>query len=173
MEALMVVDSFKFLPRVLAAFYQMTDQEPELPIPWTPLSTPVPECKFGLITSGGLYHKDHEPPFNLEREREEPTWGDPTYRSIPVDFQGDKVAASHLHLNTRDMIADLNILLPIHRFQELTLEGHIGGLASCAYSFMGYQGFPPNTEAWETIYGPQVAGKFNAEGVRCVLLTPA
>ena len=49
----MAVDSFKFLPRILATFYQMTDQEPELPIPWTPLSRPPANCKFGLITSGG------------------------------------------------------------------------------------------------------------------------
>ena len=169
----MTVDSFKFLPRILAAYYQMTDREPDHPIPWTPLSSPLAECKFGLVTSGGLVHKESEPPFDLERERREPTWGDPTYRIIPADIQKDRVSASHLHLNTSDVVKDLNILLPIHRFQELALERVVGGLASRAYSFMGYQDFPPDTAAWEEIYGPQVAREFKAEGVRCVLLTPA
>ena len=169
----MAVDSFRFLPRALAAFYQMTDRKPDFPIPWTPLSSPLSECKFGLVTSGGLYQQDLAPPFDLARERQEPTWGDPTYRIIPANIQREKVAASHLHLNTKDIVEDLNILLPIHRFQELALKGRVGGLASCAYSFMGFQGFPPDTAAWEEIYGPQIAQEFKAEGVRGVLLTPA
>jgi D-proline reductase (dithiol) PrdB len=169
----MPVDSFKYLPRIIATFYQMTDCQPELPIPWTPLSRPLAECKFGLVTSGGLYCQGVEPPFDLERERQEPTWGDSTYRTLPTDIQQAKVGASHLHLNTRDMLEDFNILLPIHRFQELVVEGRIGGLARHAYSFMGYQGFPPDTTAWEEIYGPQVAEKLKVEEVDCVLLTPA
>ena len=169
----MPVDSFKYLPRIIAAFYQMANRQPELPIPWTPLSRPLSECKFGLVTSGGLYHRGVEPPFDLEREKQEPTWGDPSYRSLPADVQPTEVGASHLHLNTRDILEDLNILLPIHRFQELAAEGRIGGLARHAYSFMGYQGFPPDTTAWQEVYGPQVAEKLKAEGVDCVLLTPA
>jgi hypothetical protein len=38
---------------------------------------------------------------------------------------------------------------------------------------MGYQGFPPDATAWRETYGPEVAEKFKAEGVDCVLLTPA
>ncbi len=169
----MPVDSFKYLPRIIAAFYQMTDRRPELPIPWTVLPRPLSGCKFGLVTSGGLYHRGAEPPFDVEREKREPTWGDPTYRTLPTDIRQADVGASHLHINTRDVLLDINILLPVHRFRELTAEGRIGGLAEHAYSFMGYQGFPPDTTAWREVYGPQVAEKFEAEGVDCVLLTPA
>lgn len=169
----MTVDSFRFLPRVLAAFYQMTDQEPEFAIPWTLLERPLTECKFGLITSGGLYQRGTEPPFDLEREKQEPTWGDPSFRTIPIDIQKQEIAVSHLHLNTQDVLEDPNILLPAHRFRELVASGRIGGLARRAYSFMGYQGFPPDTAAWEEMYGPQVASLLKAEGVDCVLLTPA
>jgi D-proline reductase (dithiol) PrdB len=169
----MPVNSFKYLPRIIAAFYQMTDRQPELPIPWTSLSRPLAERKFGLVTSGGLYQRGVEPPFDVEREKQEPMWGDPTYRTLPSDIRQAEVGASHLHLNTRDMLEDFNIVLPIHRFQELAAEGHIGGLAKHAYSFMGYQGFPPNTTAWQETYGPQVAEKLKAEEVDCVLLTPA
>jgi D-proline reductase (dithiol) PrdB len=169
----MPVNSFKYLPRIIATFYQMTDRQPELPIPWTPLSRPLAELEFGLVTSGGLYQRGVEPPFDVEREKQEPMWGDPTYRTLPSDIPQAEVGASHLHLNTRDMLEDFNIVLPIHRFQELAAEGHIGGLAKHAYSFMGYQGFPPDTTAWQETYSPQVAEKLKAEGVDCVLLTPA
>jgi hypothetical protein len=61
----------------------------------------------------------------------------------------------------------------VQRFQELVEEGRIAALADPAYSFMGYQGFPPDASAWRETYGPQVADGFNREGVHCVLLTPA
>lgn len=169
----MPVDSFKYLPRLIAMFYKMTDVRPEFPIPWTPLPGSLPECKFGLVTSGGLFHQGVEPPFDLEREKQEPTWGDPTYRTIPDDIQQTKVGASHLHLNTQSVRSDINVLLPIHRFRELATGGYIRGLAKHAYAFMGYQGFPPDTTAWRETYGPQVAEKFKAQKVDCVLLTPS
>ena len=168
----MPVDSFKYLPRLIATFYQMSDRQPELPIPWTPLPRPLSDCTFGLVTSGGLYHRSVEPPFDLAREKQEPSWGDPTYRTLPIDIPQAEVGASHLHINTRDVLADVDILLPIHRFVQLAAEGRIGGVADHAYSFMGYQGFPPDTSAWQETYGPQVAERFKAAGVDCVLLTP-
>ncbi len=169
----MPVDSFKFLPRSLAAFYQATDLQPQLPIPWTPLERPLAECKFGLLTSGGLYVRGLEPPFDLEREKREPTWGDPTFRRLTVNIRQEDVGVSHLHLNPRDILLDFNILLPIRRFQELVSEGRIGGLAQNAYSFMGFQGFPADTQAWQETYGPQVAAELKADGVNCALLVPA
>jgi len=121
------VDSFKYLPRVIAASYQITAPQSDPPILWMPLSRPLAETKFGLITSGGLYRGGVEPPFDLERERQEPVSGDPTYRVLPVEVDLAEVGASHLHLNTQDILEDFNILLPIHRFQELAVEGRAGG----------------------------------------------
>ena len=169
----MTVDSFKFLPRLIAMFYRMTEREPLLPIPWTPLSRPLSECKFGLVTSGGLFLREAEPPFDVELERENPTWGDPSYRVIPADIQASAVSVSHLHYNNSDVEADFNILLPIHRFHTLVEEGQVGDMAESHYSFMGYQGFPADTTEWEDRYGPAVAEAFLNEGVNCVLLTPA
>lgn len=168
----MAVDSFKFLPRMIATFYQLTQREPEYPIPWTPLTKPLADCKFGLITSGGLYQKGVELPFDVAREKREPSWGDPTYRTIPASISQAEVGVSHLHLNPAFAEADVNVMLPVHRFQELAAAGEIGGLADEAYSFMGFQGFPPDTSAWQEIYAPQVAAKFKAAGVDCILLTP-
>ena len=143
----MPVDSFKFLPRIIAAIYETSNQEPELPIPWTPLGRPLDECTIGLVTSGGLYHKGVDPPFDIERELAEPTWGDPSYRAIPLDIPQDEVGVSHLHVNPISVLTDINVLLPIQRFQELAAAGEIGGLADPAYSFMGYQGYPPDPKA--------------------------
>jgi D-proline reductase (dithiol) PrdB len=169
----MPIDSFKYLPRIIATYYQATQRQPELPIPWTPLPRPLAQCKFGLLTSGGLYQRQVQEPFDLQREKREPTWGDPTYRRIPASVRQEQVGASHLHINTRDVLQDLNVLLPIYRFQELAAQGLIGGLAEYAYSFMGYQGFPADTAPWQHTYGPQVAEELKSEGVDCVLLTPA
>lgn len=169
----MPVDSFKYLPRIIGAFYQMDETEPALPIPWTPLARPLRECTFGLVTSGGFYRRGVEPPFDLERERREPTWGDPGYRVLPWDVGPAEIGISHLHLNPADLLLDPNILLPLGRFRELAADGRIGGLAARAYSFMGYQGYPPDTSAWEEIHGPRVAEDLLAQGANCALLTPA
>lgn len=169
----MTVESFKFLPRLIAMFYRMTKRAPQTPIPWTPLGRPLSECTFGLVTSAGLYVRESDPPFDVERERQEPTWGDPSFRAIPSGIESSAIGASHLHFNTADVEADFNIQLPIHRFLTLVEEGRIGGLAETNYSFMGYQGFPPDTTEWEERYGPEVAQAFLNMGVNCVLLTPA
>jgi D-proline reductase (dithiol) PrdB len=169
----MTVDSFKYLPRIIAFYYQKTAKKSDLPTPWTPLSKPIRDSKFGLVTSGGLYNRQTDKPFNIEREEREPTWGDPTFRKIPVDIDPIVIGASHLHIKVDDILNDINILLPIHRFQELVTNAKIGGLNETAYSFMGYQGFPPDSKAWRDVYAPTVAQDFIENGVDCVLLTPA
>lgn len=172
-RSIMTVDSFKFLPRLIATFYKMTEREPQEPIPWTPLACPITEIKLGLVTSGGLYLVDSQEPFDLEREREQPAWGDPSYRAIPATVKKRDLSVSHLHLNTEDIETDFNILLPISRMKELVNEGLVGSMANQHYSFMGYQGYPPDTNAWEKTYGPEVAEAFLNDGVHAVLLTPA
>jgi hypothetical protein len=115
----MEVDSFRYLPPLIKRYYQLSHVRKELPIPFTPLRKPLRECRFGLVTSGGLYHKGREQPFDEERERREPSWGDPGYRTLPVGMDPAEVGVSHLHINRRDVVADMNILLPVQRFEEL------------------------------------------------------
>jgi D-proline reductase (dithiol) PrdB len=166
----MPVDSFKYLPRSIAAYYQTLVVQKADPIPWTPLSKPMGECRVAAVTTAGIYNKDTEPPFDAEREKREPMWGDPTYRVIPRDIRQEQIGASHLHLNLRDMLADFNTVLPLHRLAELESGGVIGSLADTNYSFMGYQ---PNTTEWRDRYGPEVAGLLKDEAVDAVLLAPA
>jgi len=166
----MPVDSFKYLPRSIAAYYQTLRADRADPIPWTPLSKPLSQCRFALVTTAGIYEKGRDAPFDAEREKREPMWGDPTYRRIRRDVAQGQIGASHLHINNRDILADVNIVLPLDRFAELETEEVIGSLAPTAYSFMGYQ---PNTSEWRERYGPEVAGLLKDEAVDAVLLTPA
>src|SRR3972149_6814115 len=105
----MAVDSFKFLPRSLAAYYQNLPVRREEPLPWTPLARPVRDCRFALVTTAGVYVEGREPPFDAEREKREPMWGDPSYRRISRDVGQAQIGASHLHINNRDILADVNL----------------------------------------------------------------
>lgn len=169
----MRVDSFKYVSRLVARYYRMSNVRLERPIPWTALRKKLQDARFGLVTSAGLFHRGIDPPFNLERERAEPTWGDPTFRTLPSTIRQDEVGVSHHHINASGALADVNVLLPVTRFKELVEEGVVGSLAPHVYSFMGYQGFPADLGAWRQLYGPQVAERLLSEGVDCVLLTTA
>ncbi len=169
----MEVDSFRYLPSLIKRYYQFSRVQKELPIPFTPLPKPLDLCRVGLVTSGGLYDTRREQGFDQEGERRNPAWGDPSFRTLPVDMDLADVGISHLHISHDDVLADPNILLPIQRFRELVADGRVGGLAPNAYSFMGYQGFPSDLSGWRDTYGPAVRDRLLAEGVDCVLLTTA
>jgi D-proline reductase (dithiol) PrdB len=166
----MTVDSFKYLPRSIAAYYQTLVVQKADPIPWTPLAKPLNRCRVVAITTAGIYDKDREPSFDAEREKREPMWGDPTYRRISREIRQEQIGASHLHINHRDMLADLNTVLPLQRLAELESQGVIGSLSETNYSFMGYQ---PNTTEWREHYGPEVAGLLKDDAVDAALIAPA
>lgn len=168
-----MVDSFKYLPRLIALFYQSQTVEPPSDIPWTPLARPLNRARIALVTSAGLYHRPTQPPFDLHREQEEPTWGDPSFRRIPSHTPLGELGVSHLHINPEPMLQDINVVFPLQRLAELAEEGFIGSIATDGYSFMGYQGFPPDTRRWQEETAPQVAEALKADGVQGVLLTPA
>ena len=165
----MPIDSFKYLPGSIAAYYRNLSTQRVEPIPWTPLRKPVSQARWALVTTAGVYVPGLEPPFDTEREKREPMWGDPTYRRIPRDVRQEQIGASHLHLNNRDILADVNIVLPVHRFLELEGEGTIGSLAPTSYSLMGYQ---MNLREWREKYVPEVASLMRGEAVDAVLITP-
>ncbi len=166
----MTVDSYKYLPRSFRAGYENTPMQAEEPV-WAPLSTPVEQATIALLTSAGLYIEGEQEPFDVEREREHPTWGDPTYRVIPRDVAQQAIAATHLHLNTRDLLIDFNVALPIRAFGELEAEGRIGRLADEHYAFMGFQ--ESGAEQWRTHYGPEVARRLKDAGVHALVMAPA
>jgi D-proline reductase (dithiol) PrdB len=172
----MPVNSYKWLPYTLAAWIQRVWKVPDErdSVPFTPLRKPLSQTRFALLTTGGLYLKGRQKPFDMEREEREPDWGDPTYRVIPRKTRLGAIGVAHKHYNPADVEEDFNILLPIHRFLELEAAGEIGSLAPSHYSVMGYQGHPgPGWKPWQERYGPKMVARMQAEGVEAVLLTPA
>jgi hypothetical protein len=81
----MRVDSFAFLPRSFRPLFEKAPRLPghEAPV-WAPFEKRLAEAKVGLLSSAGLYVKAVQPPFDGERERREPTWGDPSWSAIPA-----------------------------------------------------------------------------------------
>ncbi len=172
----MPVDSYKWMPYSLAAWIKQEyrGEEETGTTPFAPLAKPLSETRFALLTTGGLYLKGQQQPFDIEREDLEPEWGDPSFRVIPTGTQLGEIAAAHTHYNPADAEEDFNILLPIHRFLELERAGKIGSFAPSAYSVMGYQGHPlPDYTQWRETYGPQMLEQMKSEGVEALLLTPA
>lgn len=164
----MAVDSFRWMPPALANYYRNLGLKRE-EVPWTPLRKPLSECRFSLLSTAGAYVKGEQEPFDLEREKREPTWGDPSYRAIPRDVRQEQIGVAHLHINTADLEADINVALPIHRFLELEASGEIGSLAPTSYAVMGYQ---ESNDEWAQRYGPEIASRMKDEEVDCAFLTP-
>jgi D-proline reductase (dithiol) PrdB len=165
----MSIDSYKWLPPSLKAYFANMVVETPLSTPWTPLAKPLTHARVALVTTAGINVRGMEPPFDYEREQREPNWGDPSYRGLPRDLRQEQVQTGHLHINNEDIARDFNVAIPISRMLELEAAGVVGELAATNYSFMGYQ---PDTREWVSTYGPQVAGLMKAEGVDAVVLTP-
>lgn len=166
-----VVNGFHFLPPSLGAW--IAKDIPARPfeghIPWTPLKRPIRETTFTLMTSAGISMKT-DPPFDVAREKREPAWGDPSSRQIPASASESDINVNHLHINTGYIKQDINVMLPLNRFQEFEKEGIIGRLASTCYSYYGFQ-MDPAQLLERTL--PAVADQMRAENVEAVLLTPA
>jgi D-proline reductase (dithiol) PrdB len=165
------VDGFHFLPPGLAAWIRTFIPKEEFSgyVPWTPLSKPLKETTMALITSAGISLK-HDRPFDMEREKREASWGDPTSRELPRGTTEKDIQIHHLHINPKPIFQDINVILPLGRMAEFEKEGVIGRLAPTAYSFYGFQ--------WESreflSQGIEpISKKMRQEGVDAVLLTPA
>jgi D-proline reductase (dithiol) PrdB len=166
----MPIDSYKFLPRSFRAGYEQSSYLADEPV-WAPLEKAMTGATIALLTSAGIYLKDSQQPFDLEREKANPTWGDPTYRVIPRAVQQDEIDAAHLHINTRDILQDFNVALPIRRFETLAEEGAIGAVAEEHYAFMGFQ--ERGAKEWQEKYGPEVAARIREANVHALVLAPA
>jgi D-proline reductase (dithiol) PrdB len=166
-----IVDGFRFLPPALKAWVQTFIPEEEFkgPIPWTPMSKSLSQTTIALVTSAGISLKS-DPPFDMEREKREPTWSDRSFRAIPRGTTEEDIEVNHLHINTTYIKQDINVILPLARMAEFEQERTIGRLAPTAYSFYGFQW--QNTDFLKEAIEP-ISEKMKLEGVETVLLTPA
>ena len=99
-------------------------------IPWTPYQGRPSAQTFGLVTSGGLYLKQSQPPFNTDSIH-----GDPSFREIPKTVRQEDLGIAHAHYDHSLAEQDINIIFPVQRFVELEKEGIIGRVPDTLYSF--------------------------------------
>ena len=135
--------------------------------PFTKLSKPASETRFGLITTGG-YSIDGEQ--EHMRPSADFTGATPQIRRIPLSVDRSKLVIHHRGYDNRFAKEDYNANLPLDRLQELIAEGVIGSLSETTFGLMGLQ---PDVEPLikETI--PEIVESFKADRVGAALLVPS
>ena len=132
-------------------------------VPWTPYSGKPSEQTFALVTSGGLYLKDSQPPFDTESIH-----GDPSFREIPRTARSEDLRFAHAHYDHSLAEQDVNTIFPIQRFIELEKERIIGKLTQTNYSFSYVNDVQPLIT--NTIR--ELIGRIKAAGVDVLFLVP-
>ena len=92
---------------------------------------------MAAISSGAVALKS-DTPFDLEGERRNPWWSDPTFRVLPATATERDTEVYHLHIDPSFGREDLNCLLPLGRLAEMADAGEIGQVAPRHLSYMGY-----------------------------------
>lgn len=167
----MRVDSYAYLPRSFRAMYA---EPPRLdgedsPV-WADMETRLSDATIALLTSGGLFVQDSQPSFDVDRERAEPTWGDPSWRAIPRDTHQGALAMAHLHLNATDTLADHEVSLPLRTLDRLVGDGVVGASADKHYSVMGFQ--EAGLETWRSTTAPEIIESLRDDRVDGIVLAP-
>jgi D-proline reductase (dithiol) PrdB len=165
-----LVDSYRFLPRSFVPMYENPERLPDQTEPvWAPFEARLADASVALLTSAGLSLAEEQPGFDLERERRQPTWGDPTHRVIP-HLTGAPLAMSHLHVDNADALADRNAVLPMDVLEALVREGRVGAAAPRHVSVMGYQ--QEGLEVWRTQTAPAIVELLRDQRTDGVVLAP-
>jgi D-proline reductase (dithiol) PrdB len=103
------------------------------PVPWTPLTRPLAQCKLALVSSAGFVLPD-QPPFDSGIKG-----GDPSFREIASDADVRTLRESHRStvFDHAGMRADPNLAFPLDRVRELVSRGRLGAVNRRHLSCMG------------------------------------
>jgi len=166
----MSIDSYRFLDfasrQVMKAW---AGRQKPGEIPFTPLAKPLRECTVALLSTAAVARNDDRP-FDQERERRDPWWGDPSFRVVPLGTTERDVRLYHMHIDPRFGEADLDVVLPMRRLVELAGAGLVGRAAPNHYSMMGYI-LEPTVLVEQT--APAIAEGMRLDGVDAAALVPA
>jgi hypothetical protein len=138
---------------------------------WAPFEKRLADSTVALLSSAGLYVEATQPSFDLERERDEPLWGDPTWRAIPSATKQGELGMAHLHLNPADTLADHEVSLPLRTLDALVTDGVVGASSPTHYSVMGFQA--AGLEGWRESTAPEIVERLRAENVDALVLAPS
>ncbi|MCA9879509.1 MAG: hypothetical protein KC442_17075 [Thermomicrobiales bacterium] len=137
----------------------------EVPVPATqaselaPLGTPLARARVALVTASGAYLRGQEP-FELA--------GDHSFREIPADAPRDDVVFASGGYDHSDVNRDPNVMLPLHRLQELVAAGQVGGVTA---AHIGFQGGGGDLELVREQLAPAVVSRLKRMHADAVLLT--
>jgi D-proline reductase (dithiol) PrdB len=164
------VDSWRFLPPRLAKLLQMrlAAEPPATSIPFTALAKPLDKARVALLSTAGISCPP-DLPFDMDGERANPVWGDPSWRRIPAPATEKDIEVNHLHIDTSYIRRDLNVALPLARLAEMAKAGEIGSVAPSHYSVMGFQ---LDQSAQLRDSAPAIAAAMQSEEVDVALLAP-
>jgi D-proline reductase (dithiol) PrdB len=167
-----IVDSYRFLPRSFRPMYEDRGPFPgeEAPV-WAPFEKRLAAARIALLTSAGLYVRGKQASFDLEREQNNPEWGDPSWRSIPANVDAADIGVAHLHINDEDIKADPEIVLPSRLLEQLAAEGMVGSATAVHLSVMGYQ--DRSLEGWRRETLPDLVATLRDQQADGLILAPA
>ena len=165
------VDAFRFTGRFIKKMMLQTidNLSPPADIPWTPVGRRLADARVALLTTAGISMRD-DVPFDMERERANPTWGDPSWRAVDATATSAVVSVDHLHIDTSYIKRDINVALPLQCLADLVKAGIVGAAASMHYSIMGFQGHGSST--LENVSAPQIAQAMRDDRVDLAVLAP-
>jgi len=132
-------------------------------VPWTPYTGTQSEQTIALVTSGGLYLKESQPPFETASIH-----GDPSFREIPKTARQEDFGIAHAHYDHSLAEQDINVIFPLDRLIELERKGVIGRVAETHYSFS----YVNDIVTLLTKSVPQLLKKLKAAAVDILLLVP-
>ena len=168
----MIVDSYRFLPRSFRPLYEGRGPFPGEKAPvWAPFEKRLASATIALLSSAGIYVKGAQQPFDVQRERSQPDWGDPGWRSIPAASTPADLGVAHLHLNDEDLLADPEIALPMSLLGQLAGEGMIGRAATEHVAVMGFQ--DRRLKEWRRATAPEIVAHLRHQAVDGLILAPA
>ena len=132
-------------------------------VPWTVYRGKPSEQTIALITSGGLYLKESQPPFQTTSIH-----GDPSFREIPRTARQQDFGIAHAHYDHSLAEQDINVIFPLQRLIELEREKVIGKVAETHYSFS----YVNDVVTLLTESVPRLLQKLKAAAVDILLLVP-
>ncbi|MGI9222587.1 MAG: glycine/sarcosine/betaine reductase selenoprotein B family protein [Woeseiaceae bacterium] len=122
---------------------------------------PLSAAKVAIVTTAGL-HRENAPGFEIGDS-------DYHYETLPRDVRDLKLGHHSVNFDRGGFAADLNVVYPIDRLQELASAGVIGEVAENHYAFAGNQSATVSEIRLDS--GPHCAKKMREENVDVVLLT--
>ena len=134
----------------------------ECPTPENPafvIPKPLSEAKVAIVTSASLHHEDDD----------DFAPSDTGYRVLEKDRRDIVVGHWSPNFDASGVSADLNVVFPIDRLQELENQGVIGSVSNVHIAVAGNQF---DLSGIRLDGGPATAALLNKHEVDVVLLTP-